>query len=94
MYLIGITDGEHPAGKAGTMHVMTIFTPQIMARARIFGEMYDHDIIYAIPMYSQKMSEMDTPTLIQTVKQFGVIVYRRDQYVKVPVRASDESTGV
>jgi len=69
MYLIGIRNGVHPCGNAGTL--ITHYKAQYKLReiAQRFAAMYNLDEVYGLQVYPQKLCEMENAEFVDYLRQ-------------------------
>ena len=69
MYLIGIRDGVHPCGNAGTL--ITHYKAQYKLRetAQRFAAMHSLTEVYGLQEYPQKLCEMDNTEFVNYMRR-------------------------
>ena len=69
MYLIGVRNGVHPCGNAGTL--ITHYKAQYKLReiAQRFAAMYNLDEVYGLQVYPQKLCEMENAEFVDYLRQ-------------------------
>lgn len=69
MYLIGIKKGVHLCGNSGTL--ITHYKAEYKLReiARQFAATYELDEVYSLPVYPQKLCEMDNSEFVDHVRR-------------------------
>ena len=69
MYLIGIRNGVHPCGNAGT--IITDYKAQykIKELANGFASMNNLDEVYTLQVYPQKLCEMNNAEFVDYVRR-------------------------
>lgn len=72
MYLIGIKNGVHPCGNAGTLITKYKAPYKIMEIAQRFSTMYGLTEVYGLQLYPQKLCELNNKDFINYVRQHGI----------------------
>ena len=72
MYLIGIKNGVHPCGNAGTF--ITNYKAQYKLKevAKRFATMYSLSEVYGLHVYPQKLCELDGTEFVDYVRKNGI----------------------
>lgn len=71
MYLIGIKNGVHPCGNAGTLITRYKAPYKIKETAERFATMYNHTEVYGLTSYPQKLCELNNNEFVKYVKEYG-----------------------
>ena len=71
MYLIGIRNGVHPCGNAGTIITRYKAPYKIKEIAQRFAAIYGLDEVYSLKMYPQKLCELENIEFINYVREHG-----------------------
>ena len=69
MYLIGIKNGVHPCGNAGTLITHYKAEYKIKETAQRFANMYSLDEVYSLYTYSQKLCEMNNAEFVNYIRR-------------------------
>lgn len=71
MYLIGVRKGVHPCGNEGTL--ITHYKAQYKLReiAQRFATIYGLDEVYGLPVYPQRLCEMDNAEFVDHIRRKG-----------------------
>jgi hypothetical protein len=68
-YLIGIKKGVHPGGNEGTFITRYKAEYKIREAAQRFAAMYSLTEVYGLPVYPQKICEMDNSEFVDYVRR-------------------------
>jgi hypothetical protein len=69
VYLIGIRNGVHPCGNAGTLITHYKAEYKLKEIAQRFAAMYNLDEVYGLQLYPQKLCEMENAEFVDHVRQ-------------------------
>lgn len=69
MYLVGIKNGVHPCGNAGTLITRYKAEYKIKQAANQFAAMYNLDEVYVLSSYPQKLCELNNKEFVDYVRQ-------------------------
>jgi len=72
MYLIGIKNGVHPCGNAGTLITRYKAPYKIREIAQQFAAMYSLNEVYGLNSYPQKLCELTGKEFVNYVRQHGI----------------------
>lgn len=70
-YLLGIQDGRHLCGNAGTQRNHFVQQSKIHKTAETMSHMFNLDEVWLIHTYSQRMCEMDNDAFIEQLHKIG-----------------------
>ena len=69
MYLIGIKNGVHPCGNAGTLITHYKANYKLKEIAQQFASMYNLDEVYGLQAYLQKLCEMNNAEFVNYMRR-------------------------
>ena len=69
MYLIGVKNGVHPLGNAGTLITNYKAPYKIKEIAQRFAAMYGLNEVYGLKMYPQKLCELENAEFVDYIRQ-------------------------
>lgn len=72
MYLIGIKNGVHLCGNAGTLITKYKAPYKIRETAQRFATMYSLTEVYGLQVYSQKLCELNNREFVNYVRQHAI----------------------
>lgn len=71
MYLLGIKEGVHPCGNAGTLITHYKAEYKIRETAQRFAAMHSLTEVYRLNIYPQKLCEMDSAEFVKYLRRNG-----------------------
>lgn len=70
-YLVGIRDGVHPCGNAGTFVTHYKAQYKLKEAAERFATMYSLSEVYGLNVYPQELCELDNAEFVNYVRKNG-----------------------
>ena len=71
MYLVGIKNGVHPCGNAGTFITRYKAEYKLKETAQRFAKMYNLDEVYGLKKYPQKLCELNNKEFVNYIRKNG-----------------------